>query len=113
MIGAALAIGGLAIYYSTGSGAAAKGGWSLGCSTFIALFIISAKVPGMVATLTRIPVVTDIVLTLVAFVAFNQLFKGVTATPAAIVFGLLVSAGTSLGALYRAKKLEAQVQVSN
>ena len=104
MIGASLAIAGLAIYVSTGSGAAAKGGWTLGSSTFIAMFIILAKTPRVGHQLLRVPVLTDIVLTVAAFILFNAAFKGVTATPAAIVFGLLVSACTSLGAIARSKR---------
>ena len=112
MIGAGLALAGLAIYVSTGSGAAAKGGWTLGLSTFIAVFIVAVKIPGLTTTMVRIPVVTDILLTAGAFVVFNQLFKGVTATPAAIVFGLLVSACTSLGAIYRVRAREQRTQAT-
>lgn len=104
IIGAGLALVALFIYKATGAGVASNGGWALGSSTFMAVFILVAKTPWAARTLTKYPVLTDLVLTASAFFVFNVAFKGVTATPAAIVFGLLVSASTSLGALYMKRR---------
>jgi hypothetical protein len=101
-----LAVLGLLIFWLTGSGAAAKGGWTLGLSTYIAVLIIVLKLPRAMNALTRVPILTDVLLTLAAFVVFNLVFQGVTATPAAIVFGLLVSASTSMSALIRGKNVQ-------